>query len=134
MNHTQEQGVDVILDIVGGSYFQKNLNLLKRDGRLVIIGFMGGRIAKEFDLQKLILKRATITGSTMRARNSQEKAQIAQSLHEHVCHYWSKASVYHKFIKRMLFRCTKCSCMYGAGRPYWKDRFRDECLILSVTV
>ncbi|MDW7545190.1 zinc-binding dehydrogenase, partial [Klebsiella pneumoniae] len=82
--HTQEQGVDVILDIVGGSYFQKNLNLLKRDGRLVIIGFMGGRIAKEFDLQELILKRATITGSTMRARNSQEKAQIAQSLHEHV--------------------------------------------------
>ena len=51
LNHTQEQGVDVILDIVGGSYFQKNLNLLKRDGRLVIIGFMGGRIAKEFDLQ-----------------------------------------------------------------------------------
>jgi len=46
LNHTQEQGVDVILDIVGGSYFQKNLNLLKRDGRLVIIGFMGGRIAK----------------------------------------------------------------------------------------
>ena len=76
MNHTQEQGVDVILDIVGGSYFQKNLNLLKRDGRLVIIGFMGGRIAKEFDLQKLILKRATITGSTMRARNSQEKHRL----------------------------------------------------------
>lgn len=84
LKHTQDQGVDVILDIVGGSYFTKNLNLLKRDGRLVIIGFMGGRIAKEFDLQKLILKRATITGSTMRARNSQEKAEIAQSLHEHV--------------------------------------------------
>jgi putative PIG3 family NAD(P)H quinone oxidoreductase len=81
---TDNAGVDVILDIVGGSYFTKNLNLLKRDGRLVIIGFMGGRIAKEFDLQKLILKRATITGSTMRARNSQEKAQIAQSLHEYV--------------------------------------------------
>ena len=80
LNHTQEQGVDVILDIVGGSYFQKNLNLLKRDGRLVIIGFMGGRIAKEFDLQKLILKRATITGSTMRARNSQEK-------HRSLSHY-----------------------------------------------
>ncbi|MDR0067388.1 zinc-binding dehydrogenase, partial [Acinetobacter sp. 11520] len=50
LKHTQDQGVDVILDIVGGSYFTKNLNLLKRDGRLVIIGFMGGRIAKEFDL------------------------------------------------------------------------------------
>lgn len=134
LNHTQEQGVDVILDIVGGSYFQKNLNLLKRDGRLVIIGFMGGRIAKEFDLQKLILKRATITGSTMRARNSQEKHRLL-NLYMNMCgHYWSKASVYHKSIKPMLFRCTKCSCMYGAGRPYWKDRFRDECLILSVTV
>lgn len=107
LNHTQEQGVDVILDIVGGSYFQKNLNLLKRDGRLVIIGFMGGRIAKEFDLQKLILKRATITGSTMRARNSQEKAQIAQSLHEHVWPLLSKASVYHKSIKPMLFQMYK---------------------------
>lgn len=41
LKHTQDQGVDVILDIVGGSYFTKNLNLLKRDGRLVIIGFMG---------------------------------------------------------------------------------------------
>lgn len=68
---------------------------------------MGGRIAKEFDLQKLILKRATITGSTMRARNSQEKAQIAQSLHEHVWPLLSKASVYHKSIKPMLFQMYK---------------------------
>ncbi|WP_139109446.1 zinc-binding dehydrogenase, partial [Acinetobacter baumannii] len=67
LHHTQEPGVDVILDIVGGSYLQINLNLLKRDGRLVIIGFMGGRLAKEFDIQKLISKRATITGPTMRA-------------------------------------------------------------------
>ncbi|WP_141679126.1 zinc-binding dehydrogenase, partial [Acinetobacter baumannii] len=64
LNHTQEQCIDVILYIVGGSYFKKNLNRLYLDGRLVIIGFMGGRFAKEFDLQKLIVKRATITGST----------------------------------------------------------------------
>ncbi len=46
LKHTQDQGVDVILDIVGGSYFTKNLNLLKRDGRLVIIGFMGDESQK----------------------------------------------------------------------------------------
>lgn len=107
LNHTQEQGVDVILDIVGGSYFQKNLNLLKRDGRLVIIGFMGGRIAKEFDLQKLILKRATITGSTMRARNSQEKHRLLNLYRNMYGRYWSKASVYHKSIKPMLSQMYK---------------------------
>lgn len=45
---------------------------------------MGGRIAKEFDLQKLILKRATITGSTMRARNSQEKHRLL-NLYMNMC-------------------------------------------------
>ncbi|STW39764.1 Quinone oxidoreductase [Klebsiella pneumoniae] len=48
-------------DIVGGPYFNRNLGILKKDGRLVIIGFMGGRIAHEVDIQTLMLKRATIT-------------------------------------------------------------------------
>lgn len=56
---TNDEGVDVILDIVGGPYFNRNLGLLKKDGRLVIIGFMGGRIAHEVDIQTLMLKRAT---------------------------------------------------------------------------
>ncbi|MBK0063275.1 MULTISPECIES: NAD(P)H-quinone oxidoreductase [unclassified Acinetobacter] len=81
---TNQKGVDVILDIVGAKYFTQNMNLLKRDGRLVILGFMGGRIAKEFDLQQLILKRAKVTGSTMRARTDQEKAEITQSLKQNV--------------------------------------------------
>ena len=86
LEKTEQKGVDVILDIVGAKYFTQNMNLLKRDGRLVILGFMGGRIAKEFDLQQLILKRAKVTGSTMRARTDQEKAEITQSLKQTV---WS---------------------------------------------
>lgn len=84
LEQTQKQGVDVILDIVGGKYFQQNMNVLKRDGRLVILGFMGGRFAKDFDLQQLILKRAKVTGSTMRARTDEEKYTIAKALKEKV--------------------------------------------------
>lgn len=72
---TDGKGVDVILDIVGGPYFNRNLELLKRDGRLVIIGFMGGRIAHDVDIQTLMLKRATVTGSTMRGRSAEEKGR-----------------------------------------------------------
>ncbi len=81
---TNDEGVDVILDIVGGPYFNRNLGLLKKDGRLVIIGFMGGRIAHEVDIQTLMLKRATVTGSTMRGRTPAEKQQIAEALRRHV--------------------------------------------------
>ncbi|AXI04099.1 NAD(P)H-quinone oxidoreductase [Aquirhabdus parva] len=84
LQQTQQQGVDVILDIVGGSYFAQNLHALARDGRLVIIGFMGGVTAKDVNLQELVLKRAIVTGSTMRARTRAEKAEITQALLEHV--------------------------------------------------
>jgi NADPH2:quinone reductase len=81
---TQQQGVDVVLDIIGAKYLNQNLNLLKKDGRLVIIGLMGGRKAEQVDLQNIMLKRLTLTGSTMRARNPEEKQQIAKELAAHV--------------------------------------------------
>ncbi|WP_038344020.1 NAD(P)H-quinone oxidoreductase [Acinetobacter sp. A47] len=81
---TDGQGVDVILDIIGAAYFNQNLRLLKRDGRLVIIGFMGGRKVDGFDIQELMLKRAVVTGSTMRARTNEEKAKITQELEQFV--------------------------------------------------
>lgn len=81
---TNGEGVDVILDIVGAAYFNKNLRLLKRDGRLILIGFMGGRFVEQFDIQALILKRATVTGSTMRSRTQAEKQQIARELEQNV--------------------------------------------------
>ena len=79
---TDNGGVDVILDIVGAPYLERNLNLLRRDGRLVYIAFLGGAKAKDVKLGPIMMKRLTITGSTMRARNTAEKAEIAKGLQE----------------------------------------------------
>ena len=87
---TDNAGVDVILDMVGAPYLDKNLNLLRRDGRLVYIAFLGGAKAKDVKLGQIMMKRLTITGSTMRARNSAEKAEIAQGLEQHVVPLWEK--------------------------------------------
>ncbi|MEQ8798162.1 MAG: NAD(P)H-quinone oxidoreductase [Salinisphaeraceae bacterium] len=82
--HTNGQGVDAILDVVGAKYFSRNLAALARDGRLIVIGFMGGTTAEQVDLISLVLKRAHITGSTMRARSRSEKAAIAMALCDEV--------------------------------------------------
>ena len=87
---TDNAGVDVILDIVGAPYLAQNLNLLRRDGRLVYIAFLGGAKAKEVKLGQIMMKRLTITGSTMRARNTAEKAEITQGLKQHVLPLWEK--------------------------------------------
>lgn len=87
---TENGGVDVILDMVGAPYLEKNLNLLRRDGRLVYIAFLGGAKAKEVKLGQIMMKRLTITGSTMRARDTAEKAAIAQGLMENVAPLWAK--------------------------------------------
>lgn len=76
-------GVDVILDMVGGDYIKKNIGLLKLEGRLVNIAFQQGAEAT-LNLMVLMLKRLTITGSTLRARTHAEKAEIAQSVKAHV--------------------------------------------------
>lgn len=87
---TDNGGVDVILDMVGAPYLERNLNLLRRDGRLVYIAFLAGRKAKEINLGHIMMKRLTITGSTMRARSTAEKAEIAQGLQETVAPLWAK--------------------------------------------
>ena len=80
---TGGKGVDVILDMVGGDYIPRNLEVLGMKGRLVFIAFLGGPKA-EVDFMQVMLKRLTVTGSTLRARAVSEKAQIAQSLVEKV--------------------------------------------------
>lgn len=84
LDETDQQGVDVVLDMVGASYFKDNVSVLARDGRLIIIGFLGGATVDGFALQQLVLKRGLITGSTMRARSAAEKASIAGALKENV--------------------------------------------------
>lgn len=81
---TQGKGVDVILDIMGASYFEANLAALARRGRLVIIGFLGGDCVTHFSLPLLADKQALVTGSMMRSRSAEEKAEIAQALRANV--------------------------------------------------
>ena len=87
---TENGGVDIILDMVGAPYLEQNLNLLRHDGRLVYIAFLGGAKAKDVKLGQIMMKHLTITGSTMRARTTAEKAEIAQGLQTQVAPLWAK--------------------------------------------
>jgi NADPH2:quinone reductase len=80
---TEGKGADVILDMVGGSYIQRNYEAAAQDGRIVQIAFMQGGKA-EVDFRRLMMKRLTHTGSTLRARSVAEKASIARALEERV--------------------------------------------------
>ena len=80
---TGGRGVDVVLDIIGAPYTQKNLECLARDGRLVQVGVMGGEAAT-ISLRTMLLKRLTITASTLRARSPEEKGAIAAALEREV--------------------------------------------------
>ena len=80
---TQKKGVNVILDMVGGSYIEKNLRVLALEGRYCFIAFLEGGQAT-IDFRPLMMKRQTITGSTLRARPDHQKAAIAASLQEKV--------------------------------------------------
>ncbi len=77
---TAKEGVDVILDMVGAAYFQRNLRSLAWDGRLVIIAFLGGFEVEKADIRPIMLKRLTVTGSTMRPRTTAQKGKIAAGL------------------------------------------------------
>jgi NADPH2:quinone reductase len=76
---TGGQGVDVVLDMVGGPYIPKNISLLRRDGRLVFIAFLQGSRC-DMDFMPVMLKRLRISGSTMRPRSMDEKAAIRDAL------------------------------------------------------
>ncbi len=77
---TGKRGVDVILDMVGATYFDRNLKSLGLDGRLSIIAFLGGTFAEKVNLGPILLKRLRITGSAMRPRTASEKQEIRDQL------------------------------------------------------
>ncbi len=85
----QHGGVDVILDMVAGDYFPKNLDALKVAGRLVQIAALGGGVV-ELPIAKMMQKRLVITGSTLRPRNADEKARLAAEV-ERVVWPWIAA-------------------------------------------
>lgn len=76
-------GADVVLDIVGAELFSANVELLRPDGRLVVIATMSGHRV-EVDLRALMLKRLTLTASTLRARDADEKARLARAVEKRV--------------------------------------------------
>ncbi len=81
--HTGKKGVNLILDMVGGPYIEKNLKSLAMDGRLVQIAFLQSS-KNEIDLLPIMVKRLTVTGSTLRPRTIEQKAAIAQALLKNV--------------------------------------------------
>lgn len=81
---TGGRGVDVILDMVGGSYFARNLSLLAMEGQLVQIACADDGKIEGFNLWPVLRRRLTITGSTLRSRTVPQKAEVAASLRENV--------------------------------------------------
>lgn len=82
-NFTQGRGVDVILDVVGAKYLERNVSALGTYGRLIVIGLQGG-VKAELDLGELLNKRAAVIGTTLRARPEVEKAAIMEGVREFV--------------------------------------------------
>ena len=87
-----KDGLDIILDIVGGDYVSKNLNLLNKEGKLINIGFQKGSKV-ELNLIKIMLNRLTFTGSTLRIRNSSFKAKILDNLKKFVFPFLEKGKI-----------------------------------------
>jgi NADPH:quinone reductase len=89
---TGGRGVDLILDIVGGDYIARDLAALAVEGRLVVIGFMGGDMAT-LDFRRILGRRLTITGSTLRPRSAAEKGEIAAALRKEVWPLFEKGVI-----------------------------------------
>lgn len=80
---TNKRGVDVILDMVADDYVSKNIKCLAEDGRLSMIAIMGGRMG-ELDAARIVFKRLTVTGSSLRPRTDEYKTKIARALESNV--------------------------------------------------
>lgn len=80
---TEGRGVDVVLDMVGGDYLERNVEALALEGRLAIISVQHGTRGT-LDLRRLMTRRLSVMGSTLRARSATEKAAVAQTVRAHV--------------------------------------------------
>lgn len=78
-----KNGIDVVLDMVGGDYLNRNLEILKMDGRHVSIAHLNGNMA-EINIRHIMQKRLVITGSTLRPRPTEEKTELAAEILEHI--------------------------------------------------
>ncbi len=74
-----KQGFDVILDVVGGDYLNRNIDVAARDCRLVMLAMLGGRFSQPVDVAKLLFKRLNLHASTLRNRNDAYKARLVEN-------------------------------------------------------
>jgi putative PIG3 family NAD(P)H quinone oxidoreductase len=81
---TDKKGVNVILDMVGGSYVARNIQIMAVEGRLVQIAFLGGSVSEHVDFMPVMLKKLVLTGSTLRSRTLAQKTEVATGLRERV--------------------------------------------------
>ena len=81
---TGGEGVDMVVDFVGGSYFQRNLDVVAKDGRICMLGLMGGAVAGDVNLGKLLYKRVRVEGSTLRSRDEEYQGRLRDRLEEYL--------------------------------------------------
>jgi tumor protein p53-inducible protein 3 len=82
LHDTEKRGVNVVLDFIGADYLQQNIDALKVDGTLVILGFLGGTSAQNFNMASILSKRLTMKGSTLRSRSKQYKSELSKEFIE----------------------------------------------------
>jgi putative PIG3 family NAD(P)H quinone oxidoreductase len=103
---TDGKGVDVILDMVGGDYIQKNLKLAAVEGRIINIAYLQGPVTT-VNFLPIMLKRLTVSGSTLRPQSLEVKAQIAQQLLTHIWPLYANKSI--KPVIAKVFPLSKAS-------------------------
>ncbi|MEG0267623.1 MAG: NAD(P)H-quinone oxidoreductase [Carnobacterium sp.] len=93
LDDTHQDGVELILDFVGSSYWEKNMKALKDDSRWILIGTLGGSIVKELNLLDLLTKRVTLKGTLLTPRSDAYKAKLTQEFVKVVMPYLESGSI-----------------------------------------
>jgi putative PIG3 family NAD(P)H quinone oxidoreductase len=83
LKFTNNRGVDIIIDFIGADYFEKNINILNQNGRLIFLATLGGIIVKDFDIRKVMSKWLSIIGSTLRSRDLDYQIKLSREFAEY---------------------------------------------------
>ncbi len=120
MAATASRGADVILDMVGGSYIQRNIDCTALEARIVFIAFQGGAKA-EVDFRKVMMRRLTLTGTTLRPQSIAAKTRLANSLRETVWPWVEKGQIRpHIFRIFPLAEAAAAHALLESGEPIGK--------------
>lgn len=126
LDYTAQKGVDLILDFIGASYWEKNLTSLKTDGRWILIGVLGGAIVEKINIGKLLQKRITLKGTLLTPRSDDYKAQLTNEFIEKVMPYFEKELI--KPIVDSVFSL----CDVAKAHRYMEDNKNSGKIILKI--